>query len=57
MKDVFGSAAKFPCLPRYMHIIPDFEVDEYATFSIIQPEPDCKRMFDYFEQAGLPSYM
>ena len=57
IKDVFAAASEHPCLPRYRHIVLDEENYNSTAFSIIKPEPDCKRMYDYFEKTGIPSYL
>ena len=60
IKDVFGSAAINPCLPRYLYIFTDYEEvirNDESIFSLIQPEPDCSRMYEYFKKTGLSSYI
>ena len=57
IKDIFASASKYPCLSRYRHIVLDEETYNSKGFSIIKPEPDCKRMYDFFEKTGTPSYL
>ena len=57
IKDVFAAASEYPCLPRYRHIVLDEEEYYSKEFSIIKPEPDCKRMYEYFERTGIPSYL
>ena len=57
IKDIFAAASEYPCLPRYRHIVLDEESYNSKGFSIIKPEPDCKRMYDFFDKTGIPSYL
>ena len=55
IKSVFASASEHPCPPQYKNLFLDFEDEESTPVSLIKPEPNCKRMYDYFKRTGLPS--
>ena len=57
MKDLFGSASDYPCLPLYSHFHPDFAEDMTTSFFLIEPERDCRRFYDYFNKTGMPSFI
>ena len=58
IKDVFASSTQYPCMPRYSHFYPAFEEELLSEgFALIEPDPSCKRMYDFFKKTGMPSYV
>jgi len=55
--DVFGSAAKHPCLTKGDLYISAYEARKSTKFSILLPEPDCQRAHNFFSNAQMNSYM
>ena len=56
-KDVFASAAKHPCLQRSIRTAFEEEPRKSSIFQILRPEPECKRMHDWFAKVGMPTYL
>ena len=56
-KEVFGSAAQYPCLLRSLDTAAEDITRRSTTFQILYPEPECKRMHDWFAKVGMPSYL
>ena len=56
-KEVFGSAADYPCLLRSIDTVGEVELSSSSKFSILNPEPDCKRMHKWFKRLGMSSYL
>ena len=54
---MFGSTAKAPCMPDYDFAYPDYEREDSTVFQILETEPDCSRMYEFFNETGTPSFV
>ena len=57
IKEVFGSAAFTACLLRSIDQKGENKIYDEIRWQLLNPEPECFKMYKFFADTGMPSYM